>query len=96
MTPRDRNLLYGGPVLLVGLVEADGLISMDTNGLSDPYVTIVPLDAEGGEHDKEKNISRTIMETLTPQVRRHRVSACLFLRAMQSQICAPTIRLAAA
>jgi len=40
---------------------------MDRNGLSDPYVSVVPINHEGKEVVEEKHVTRTIPETLNPQ-----------------------------
>lgn len=53
-------------MLLVGISGARDLLAADSNGLSDPYCTVVPLDAKGKEISVEKRKTRVIMKTLSP------------------------------
>lgn len=67
LSRRQRDQLYGGSVLLLGVLEGRGLPIADSNGLSDPYCTITPLDDQGKELVKEKKITRTCPKTLDPK-----------------------------
>lgn len=53
--------------MLVGVLDAKDVLSMDRNGLSDPYVSIVPIGHDGKEITDEKRVTRTIPDTLNPE-----------------------------
>ena len=67
MSHRERDSFFGGSALLIAVIQARGLRSADSNGLSDPYVTIVPLDETGHEISEEKAVTRTVAKTLDPE-----------------------------
>ena len=67
LSRRQRDELYGGSVLLIGVLEGKDLPAADSDGLSDPYCTIVPLDHDGKDLRKEKRVTRTIAKTLNPE-----------------------------
>lgn len=67
LSRRQRDELYGGSVLLIGVLEGKDLPAADSDGLSDPYCTIVPLDHKGKDIRKEKRVTRTIAKTLNPE-----------------------------
>jgi hypothetical protein len=63
MTTRQRNEVYGGSVLLVGVVEARS-IHGGSKGTADPFVTVQLLDEEGDElkeTSKDKNLVGKIL-----------------------------------
>ena len=61
LSPRSKNRLFSSGVLRVHLKQANGLMSADANGLSDPYVVV-----QVGQPKQEKK-SKIIRETLEPK-----------------------------
>ena len=57
MSPRDREKLYGGTVLLVGVVSAEGLPS---TSLSDVYVGLSVSDTAGRDFPAEHALTHTV------------------------------------
>ena len=79
MGARQRNDAFGGPALLVAVLEARGLMPLDANGKSDPYATVLLLDELGRElrevahgHGLGRrgapvvHMTRTVPETTSP------------------------------
>lgn len=66
LSRRQRDELYGGSVLLVGVLEGRGLPIADSDGLSDPYCVVTPLDHHRKDIRREKRVTRTISKTLNP------------------------------
>ena len=68
LTSRERTELYGQSILFVGVLEGEDLLSADTNGYSDPYLTLVLLsDVDGKEIDGEKYYTHIQEKTLNPK-----------------------------
>jgi len=66
LSRRQRDELYGGSVLLVGVLEGRDLPAADSDGLSDPYCVINARDLDGKDLRREKHVTRTIAKTLNP------------------------------
>jgi hypothetical protein len=67
LSPRERELLYCGAVLLVGVLEADGLRAPEKGGLPSPYASLSLEDNLGYDVRAEHQLTRTIPGTLAPQ-----------------------------
>ena len=59
LSPREREVLYCGAVLLVGVLEAEGLGGAGGHS-PDAYVSISLEDAEGGDIRAEHALTRTV------------------------------------
>jgi Ca2+-dependent lipid-binding protein len=66
MSSRQRDEVYGGPVLLIGVLEGRDLPAADRSGTSDPYCRLFPVDFEGNEVKQEKAVTRTVRKTINP------------------------------
>src|SRR5437016_2586102 len=54
------------PTIELELIEAKGLLAADSNGLSDPFCSVVPLDSKHKEIRKEKVRTKICWKTLSP------------------------------
>jgi hypothetical protein len=67
LSPRERELLYCGAVLLVGILEADGLPCTEKGASPSPYASLSLEDTLGYDVRAEHQLTRTIPGTRAPQ-----------------------------
>jgi hypothetical protein len=67
LSPQERDLLYCGAVLLLGVLEADGLRGTEKGGPPSPYASLSLEDTLGYDVRAEHQLTRTIPGTPAPQ-----------------------------